>query len=127
MCVRSVCISQLLKMMEKSNHAAVMNVRWHQWYMYYNTLAVYRSQYQVLPALDVVRAIFRWVELANWIDDFRIESNHLTWDELNHRFRVVKSGRWNVRVCVVKSLVNVKQQFHYFARKPSPANENFER
>lgn len=44
-----------------------------------------------------------------------------------YRFRAVKSGKWNVRVCVAKSLANVRQRFHYFVPKLSPANGNSER
>lgn len=44
-----------------------------------------------------------------------------------NRFRVVKFGKWSVRACAVKSLVNVKRLFHSFVQKQSQANENSER
>lgn len=40
------------------------------------------------------------------------------------RFRVAKSGKWSVHVCVVKSRVNVKLLSHYFVLKQNQANEN---
>lgn len=63
------------------------------------------------------------VSLLSVSTDPQIYSGRLFLD----RFPVVKSGRWNVHVCVVRSLANERQLFHYFARKQNQANENFER
>lgn len=40
------------------------------------------------------------------------------------RYLVVKFGKWNVHVCVAKSPVNEKLQYHYFVQKPNQENKN---
>lgn len=112
--------------------------------MYFNIPAVYRNQYQVLRASEDAQAISRLVHICGdcirfafcsdcFVGFAKIAENPANFGSHSktvrmlfseYRFRVAKSGKWNVHVCAVKSLVNVRLQFHYFAQKPSPANGN---
>lgn len=71
-----------------------------------------------------VRKISAKAECRLLSQNSKCDGFFLSW---KYRFRGVKSGRWNVHVCVVKSLVSVKQQCRYFVQKLSLVNENSER
>lgn len=49
------------------------------------------------------------------------------WKLLFKRFLGQKYGKWKGLACVVKKVVNVKLQCHYFVQKPNKARKNLER